>query len=213
MKNNKVSLLLLVLSLIVGNSQAGTVSVSATGVTSAPIFVTSTLQSLTTGTELYIGTFKNVSSLNQVISTYKSGVTGNTTSEAQSAANALYSTTMNWLTSSSNFYSFPANATTITQSPTGATGKVLFTSTASRTVNLVSGIYAGASASMDYTYANYAGGTGTQLWAFYGTGSEIAIVTDSTWVVPTTNSAGLTIGTAQIASSGSGVASELLLAK
>jgi len=212
MKNSKVPLLFLVLSLIVGNSQAGTVSLSATGVTSAPIFVTSTLQSLTTGLELYVGTFKNVSSLNQVISTYKAGVSASNASLAQAAAATLYSDTMTWLTSSSNFYSFPANATTITQSPVGATGKVLFTSTATRTVNGVSGTYAGASASMDYTYANYAGGTGAQLWAFYGTGSEIAIVTDSTWVVPGTNSAGLTIGTAQLASSGSGVASELLLA-
>ena len=66
---------------------------------------------------------------------------------------------------------------------------------------------------MDVTYANYGAGTGAQLWAFYGTGSEIAIVTDSTWTVPANNASGLTIGTAQLASSGSGVASELLLAK
>ena len=65
---------------------------------------------------------------------------------------------------------------------------------------------------MSYTYANYAGGVGSQLWAFYGTGSEIAIVTDATWTVPTSEIAGLTIGGAQLASSGSGVASELLLA-
>ena len=211
MKNVKASLILLITTLIVGGAQAGTVSISFTGLSSSPIFVTSTLQSLATGTELYIGTFKSVSDLNTRIATYKAGVTGNSTAEAQAAATALYSTTMNWLTSSSNFYSFPVNATTITQTG-GTAGKVLFASSASRTVNGVAAPYAGANASLSYTYANYAGGVGSQLWAFYGTGSEIAIVTDSTWTVPSSEIAGLTIGGAQLAATGAGVASELLLA-
>ena len=212
MKNKTISILILLVGLIVGYAQAGTVTVTATGNSSSPIFVTSTLQSLPTGIELYIGTFKSVSALNTVISTYKSGVVGNTTAEAQAAAGTLYSDTMTWLTSSSNFYNFASNATTISQTPAGATGKVLFTGTFSRAVNgAASASYTGASALMTETYENYAPGTGSQLWAFFGTGTEIAIVTDASWIVPTGN-AGLTIGTAQLASTGTGNASELLLA-
>jgi hypothetical protein len=58
---------------------------------------------------------------------------------------------------------------------------------------------------MDVTYANF--GTGSQLWAWYATGSEIGIFTDSSWVIPGTASAALTVGTAALANS----ASEILL--
>jgi len=193
------------------NIEAGTVTISATGVTSAPIFVTSTLASVAANTQLYIGTFKNVSDLNGIISTYKAGVSGTSVADASTKAGALYTSTFSWLTSSANFYNFASAANSITQA-SGISGQVAFTTSATRTVNGVSGTYAGASGTMDVTYANYAGGTGAQLWAFYGTGSEIALVTDSTWVVPANNASGLTIGTAQLASTGSGVASELLLA-
>jgi hypothetical protein len=58
---------------------------------------------------------------------------------------------------------------------------------------------------MDVTYANY--GTGLQLWAWYATGSEIGIFTDSTWAIPATASAALTVGSAALGNS----ASEILL--
>lgn len=185
-------------------------TVSATGISSSPIFVNSSLASLTVGTELYIGTFLDGAGLNSRISTYKAGVsgTGNTLSEAQALADAaaatLYSDTFNWLSNSANFKSLPGAANSISQTG-GSAGKFLFASSATRTVNGFSAPYAGATGSMDVTYANY--GTGLQLWAWYATGSEIGIFTDSTWVVPASPTAPLTVGSAALSNS----ASEILL--
>jgi len=202
---------------LIQNSQAGTITVSATGLSSAPIFVTSTLSSLTVGMELNIGTFLNPTALANTIATYKAGVEGigNTSGEAQADANtkksALYTATLNWLSSSSNYVNFVAAADTISQTGTTATGKFLFNSSASRSVNGVSGTYAGSNGTFAVTYANYAAGaagSSAPLWAWFATGSEIGIVTDSTWVVPTNNASGLTIGTANLTSN---LASEILL--
>ncbi len=213
MKLQKIPQLAIALSFLsILNTEAGTVTVSATGLSSAPIFVTSTLSSVAANTQLYIGTFKSVTDLNGIISTYKAGVTGTSSSDASTKAASLYTSTFSWLTGSANFYNFASAANSITQTA-GIAGQVAFTTSASRSVNGVSASYAGASGTMDVTYANYGAGAGAQLWAFYGTGSEIAIVTDSTWIVPANNASGLTIGTAQLVSTGSGVASELLLAK
>ena len=94
---------------MVGGLQAGTITVSATGVSSSPIFVTSALASITVGTELNIGTFLNTGNLSSTISSFKAGVTGtgNTIAEAQADADskraALYNQTLNWLSSSANF--------------------------------------------------------------------------------------------------------------
>jgi hypothetical protein len=197
---------------------AGTVTVSATGLSSAPIFVTSALGSVPVGIEFYIGTFANVSALTSTINTYKAGVTGvgNTLAEAQadgaSKKSLLYNQTVSWLQSSGNFTSFVASADTINQTGTVAAGKFLFNNSASRTVNGTSGTYAGSNGNFVVTYANYAPGLSSQLWAWFATGSEIAIVTDSTWIVPTNNASGLTIGTAALVSTGSGNPAELLLA-
>lgn len=196
--------------LTIASSHAGTVTVSATGVSGSQIFVNSSLASLTVGTELYIGTFLDSAALSTRIATYKAGVEGigNTLSEAQTAADAaaaaLYNSTFNWLSNSTNFKSLPAAANSITQTG-GTAGKFLFASTASRTVNGVAGTYTGATGTMDVTYANY--GTGSQLWAWYATGSEIGIFTDSSWLIPGTASAPLTIGSAALGN----FASEILL--
>lgn len=197
---------------------AGTITISATGLSSSPIFVTSTLGSISVGTEFRLGTFSDVTALNGIISTYKAGVigTGTTTAGAQADADAkkslLYSDTVSWLSNASNFTSIAAFASTITQAGTSASGKLLFNNTASRTVNGVSGSYGGVNGTMDVTYGNYTPGTGSKLWGWFATGTEIAIVTDSTWLVPVNNISGLSVGTAQIASTGSGDATELLLA-
>ena len=197
---------------------AGTVTVSATGLSSAPIFVTSALGSVPVGVEFYIGTFANVSALTSTINTYKAGVTGtgNTLAEAQTDGatkrSLLYNQTVSWLQSSGNFTSFVAAADSINQTGTTATGKFLFNNSATRTVNGVSGTYAGSNGNFVVTYANYSPGLSSQLWAWFATGSEIAIVTDSTWVVPTNNASGLTIGSAALVSTGSGNPAELLLA-
>lgn len=198
-------------------TKAGTVTVTATGLSSAPIFVTSSLASLSVGTELRIGTFLNSSSLANTISAYKLGVEGigNDLAAAQADAiakrSALYTQTLNWLSSSSNFVDFVAAADSITQAGTTAAGKFLFNNTASRTVNGVSGTYAGSNGTFVVTYANYAAGpagTSAPLWAWFATGTEIGIVTDTSWVVPTNNASGLTIGTAALTSN---LASEILL--
>jgi len=183
-------------------SHAGTVTVSATGISSSPIFVTSTLASLSVGTQLYIGNFLDSAALATRIATYKSGVEGigNSDAEAQTAANTaaatLYSSTFNWLSSSSNFKSLPAAANSITQTG-GAAGQFLFASSTARTVNGVTGVaYAGATGTMDVTYANF--GTGLQLWAWYATGTEIGIFTDVSWSIPGSASAPLSIGSAAL---------------
>lgn len=222
MKTTTKILKTLIIGLFLGmiaGLQAGTITVSATGISSSPIFVTSALASITVGTELNIGTFLNTGNLSSTISTFKAGVigTGNTLSEAQADADskrtALYNQTLSWLSSSGNFTSIVSAANTITQAGTTASNKFLFNNTATRTVNSVSGSYAGSNGTFDVTYANYGPGTGAQLWAWFATGTEIAIVTDSTWLVPVNNTAGLTVGTAQLASSGVGNPAELLLAE
>lgn len=210
-------LLLSTLAVCPNHLKAGTITVSATGLSSSPIFVNSSLASLTVGTELKIGTFLSASSLANTISAYKAGVEGigNSLSEAQADATAkkaaLYNQTLNWLSSSSNFVDFVAAADSITQTGTTAAGKILFNSSTSRTVNGVSNPYAGANGTFAVTYANYAGGpagASAALWAWFVTGTEIGIVTDTTWVVPTNNASGLTIGTANLTSN---LASEILL--
>jgi len=198
--------------------KAGTVTVTATGLSSAPIFVTSSLASLSVGTELRIGTFLNSSSLASTISAYKLGVNGigNDLAEAQADAtskkSALYTQTLNWLSSSSNFVNFVAAADSISQVGTTAAGKFLFNNTASRIVNgAPAANYAGANGTFVVTYANYAAGpagASAPLWAWFSTGTEIGIVTDTSWVVPTNNASGLTIGTAALTSK---LASEILL--
>lgn len=208
-----------IFTVVVGGLQAGTITVSATGVSSSPIFVTSALASITVGTELNIGTFLNTANLSSTISTFKAGVVGTGTSaalaqaDADSKKTALYNQTLNWLSSSANFTSIVSAANTITQAGTTASNKFLFNNTASRTVNGVSGTYGGSNGTFDVTYGNYGPGTGAQLWAWFATGTEIAIVTDSTWLVPVNNTAGLSVGTAQLASTGVGNPSELLLAE
>ena len=206
------------LGIVVSQSPAGTITISATGLSSSPIFVTTALQSIAVGTELNIGTFASVSALTATINTYKAGVTGTgfTLAEAQTDGatkrSLLYNQTLSWLQSASNFTSIVSGANSITQAGTSAAGKILFNNTASRTVNGVAGTYAGANGTMDVTYTTYGPGTGAQLWAWFATGTEIAIVTDVSWLVPVNNTAGLTVGTAQIASTGSGNPAELLLA-
>jgi len=197
-------------SLVIVPARAGTVTISATGLSSSPIFVTSGLGSLAVGTELNIGHFYDTSALTSIINAYKAGVTGtgNTLAEAQtdaaSKSNLLYTSTVNWLSNASNFKSLPAAANSVSQTG-GAAGKFLFASSASRTVNGVSGTYAGATGTMDVTYANF--GTGSQLWAWFATGTEIGIFTDSTWVIPSSPSAPLTVGTAALGN----VPTEILL--
>ena len=194
-------------------SHAGTVTVSATGLSSSPIFVTSTLASLSVGTQLYIGNFLDSDALATRIATYKSGVEGigNSLAEAQTAANtasaSLYTSTFNWLSNSANFKSLPAAANSITQTG-GAAGQILFASSSTtRTVNGVTGVaYAGATGTMEVTYASF-GTAGSKLWAWYATGTEIGIFTDSSWTIPGSASAPLTIGTAALGNS----ASEILL--
>lgn len=208
----------LVLALTAYQVNAGTVTLSASGVSSSPIFVTSTLSTLTVGTQFNLGTFKDVSALNSIITTYKAGVvgTGDSTANAQADANAkktqLYNDTVTWLSSSVNFIDIASTADSITQTGTTAAGKILFNVSNSRSVNGVNGNYAGVTGNFTYTYANYPGGANAKLWAWYGTGSEIGIVTDTTWFLPTNNASGLTIGSANLSSTGSGDATELLLA-
>lgn len=198
-------------------SFAGTVTVSATGLSSAPIFVTSSLASLSIGTELRIGTFLNSTALANTIASYKAGVEGigadltAAQADATTKKNNLYTQTLNWLSSSSNFVDFVAAADSIAQTGTTAAGKFLFNSSASRSVNSVSGNYAGSNGTFVVTYANYAAGaagSAAPLWAWFATGTEIGIVTDTTWTVPTNNASGLTIGTAALTSN---LASEILL--
>lgn len=224
MKNPKAKIKLkavftLAISFLAISSKAGTVTVSATGLSSSPIFVTSGLGSLTVGTELNIGHFFDVSGLNSIISSYKAGVTGtgNTLAEAQSdaatKASLLYNDTVNWLSNSSNFKSLPAAANSVTQTG-GQAGKFLFASSATRTVNGVSATYAGATGNMDVTYSTY--GNNLPLWAWVATGSQITIVTDSTWVIPGAGSptAPITIGSAALSNGAFGTAAnpnEILL--
>lgn len=212
-----------ILALVLGQAHlanlfAGTITVSATGVSSSPIFVTSTLSSITVGTEFNLGTFASSTALNSTIGTYKAGVNGigTTTALAQADADAkrtaLYNSTVTWLSSSANFTSINGFST-ITQAGTPTSGKFVFNNTATRTVNAVSGTYGGSNGTLDLTYANYTPGVGSQLWAWFATGTEIAIVTDSTWLIPSSNIAGLSVGTAQLVSTGAGDPTELLLAK
>ena len=108
------------LGIVVSQSPAGTITISATGLSSSPIFVTTALQSIAVGTELNIGTFASVSALTATINTYKAGVTGTgfTLAEAQTDGatkrSLLYSQTLSWLQSASNFTSIVSGANSIT---------------------------------------------------------------------------------------------------
>lgn len=215
----KIPLTTLATALILsGSAMAGTVTISATGVSSSPIFVTSNLSSISVGTEFRIGTIYDVNALNSIIATYKAGVegVGNTLAQAQADAatksSLLYNNTVSWLSNASNMANFVTAADSVNQVGTTASGKFLFNNTATRTVNGVSGTYGGSNGSLTVTYANYVPGTGAKLWAWFATGTEIAIVTDSTWLVPVNNASGLTIGSANLISTGSGDPTELLLA-
>jgi PEP-CTERM motif len=209
MKINKTIIMSGIIGMLASfHGVAGTVTLSMTGL-SAPVFTTSTGASVALNTTLYLGAFKNTFDLNGLISTYKAGVTGNSAAEASANAAALYTSTMTALTSSANFYNFAAPMTSTTQSNPLPLGTIGFTTSTTRTINGVAGTYSGVGGGFSVSYATFTPGASTQLYAFYGTGSEIAIVTDSTWTVPTSDVAGLTIGSSALSSM---LSSELLLA-
>jgi hypothetical protein len=198
------------------NLQAGTVNIVANGLSSTPIFVTSDLQSIAPRTELNIGIFTNPDELTSVISIYKAGVTGVGTSDSEVQTDALnkamqlYDNTVNWLTDPSNFISLPAFATSITQASYYEPGKIVFNDTRTRTVNGRPGTYGASTATMSLDYSWFP--PNLKIWMWYATGSEIAVVTDSTWVLPSDNLAHLTLSTMALVSTGEGNSSELLLA-
>jgi hypothetical protein len=99
--------------------------------------------------------------------------------------------------------------TATTQSNPLPLGSIGFTTSANRAINGVTSAYAGVGGGFAVSYATFTPGANTQLYAFYGTGSEIAIVTDSAWVVPSSDVGGLTIGSSALSSN---LSSEILLA-
>jgi len=209
MKTNKTIIILGIIGLLTGfNAVAGTVTLSMTGL-SAPVFATSTGATVALNTTLYLGAFKSSFDLNALITTYKAGVTGDSISDASAKAALLYTSTMNSLTSSANFYNFAAPMTATTQSNPLPLGTIGFTTSANRIINGVSSAYAGVGGGFAVSYATFTPGANTQLYAFYGTGSEIAIVTDSAWLVPSSDVGGLSIASTVLSSN---LSSEILLA-
>jgi hypothetical protein len=162
MKINKTILISGIIGMLAGfHAVAGTVTLSMTGL-SAPVFTTSTGASVALNTTLYLGSFKNTFDLSSLISTYKAGVTGNSVAEASANAAALYTSTMNALTSSANFFNFAAPMTSTTQANPLPLGTIGFTTTNSRTINGVSGTYSGVGGGFAVPYATFSPGAGTQ---------------------------------------------------
>lgn len=191
------------------NLPAATVTLVGNGAGGGPIFVTSALSNINLGTRLRVGTFFDVSILNNAISAFKTGTSN--------YADTLLALNNNFADLGTNV----ANYGNANQSGTGvSSSQVVFNTTASLAINGASAasynVFNGGIANV--TYSSSIGAT-KNLYIWTAFNDEIAIVRNAdgtgtaNWTTPGSDLSGVTMNLSGLQSSAGGAlqTSEILL--
>jgi len=187
---NKIILPLIALSLF-GKicSQAGTITLVGNGGGSGPIFVTSSFGNIDLGTRLRVGTFNDLTVLNNTISAFVAGTQN-------------YASTLSAL--NSNFADLGTNVTNYGNGSQVGTGvsssQVVFNTTASLAINGATAatynVFNGSIQNVNYSSSI---GASKNLYIWTAFNSEIGIVRNvdgtgtTSWITPTSDLSGVTM--------------------
>jgi len=190
-------------------SQSATVTLVGNGAGGGPIFVTSGLGNIDLGTRLRVGTFLDVTVLNNAISAFKSGASN-------------YSDTL--LALNGNFADLGTNVTNYgnaNQTGTGvSSSQLVFNTTANLSINggvaATRNVFNGGIANVTYSSSI---GAAKNLYIWTAFNNEIAIVRNAdgtgtaNWVTPGSDLSGVTMNLSGLQSSAGGAlqTSEILL--
>ena len=216
MKNLTKYTLSLIMSLG-GLGYSGTITIVGNGAGGGPIFVTSKSASIDIGTQVRIGTFTDLTVLNNAISAFT----------ATSGA-ADFATTLNAL--NNNFVDLGTSVTNYGASSQVANGGAAFTPSTSRfgfnnitslTVNGVTGNWNTFNGSMTSVNYSLSIGASKSLYFWTAFNNEIAIVRDASgagtaaWTTPSSDASNLTLNMSGLQATAGGTmqASDVLLGK
>jgi len=187
MRKKIIAILLIAGSFVHQSVNAASVVIVANGASTGPIFVTSTSSNIDLGTRLRVGTFLDLTALNNTISAFNSG-------------SSSYAATL--LALNNNFADLGTNVTNYgnaSQTGTGvSSSQFVFNTTANLTVNGVLSTVNVANGQIQNV--NYTSSIGVSknvyLWTAFN--NEIGIVRGSTWTTPTSDLTGLTLNLSAI---------------
>lgn len=192
-KTFRIPKLLAACIIIAGNAHAGTVTIVGSGATSGPIFVTSTLGNIDIGTRIRIGTFLDLTVLNNAINDYMGGTSN-------------YNQTL--LALGNNFADLGTNVSNYGNSSQSAVGGAAFTPSSSQfgfnnistlTINgasRVSNVFNGSIQNVNYSSSI---GANKNLYIWTAFNNEIAIVRNAdgtgtaAWTTPGSDLSGVTM--------------------
>jgi len=206
----KKSILALMVSLPMVAS-AATVTIVGNGAGTGPIFVTSALGNIDIGTRVRIGTFADVTVLNNAISAYRSG-------------SASYASTL--LALNNNFSDLGTGVTNYGSSSQVANGGSPFTPSTTQfgfnnyttlTVNGVAGTYHTFNGTLTNVNYSLSIGAAKSLYLWTAFNNELAIVRNlngtgtAAWTTPGSDLSGVTMNLSGLQVSGAFEAAEILL--
>lgn len=211
--NNSTKKILKALALVLVSAmsmgQSATITLVGNGAGGGPIFVTSGLGNIDLGTRLRVGTFLDITVLNNAISAFKSGASS-------------YSDTL--LALNGNFADLGTNVTNYgnaNQTGTGVSAsQLVFNTTANLAINggtaSTRNVFNGGIANVTYSSSI---GAGKNLYIWTAFNNEIAIVRNAdgtgtaNWVTPGSDLSGVTMNLSGLQSSAGGTlqTSEILL--
>jgi len=207
------SLMLLSAGFLGMTAQAGTVTIVGNGAGGGPIFVTSAAGNIDIGTRVRVGTFIDLTALNNTISAFTSG-------------SASYSATL--LDLNNNFADIGTGVLNYGSSSQTANGGASFTPSSSQfgfnnltslTVNGVAGTWNTFNGSMTSVNYSLSIGASKSLYIWTAFNSEIAIVRNANgtgtgaWTTPTSDASNVTLNLSgvQISAGGTVDSTEVLL--
>ena len=204
-----LGLAMLALSWGVSSATAATVTLVGNGAGGGPVFVTSGLTNINLGTRLRVGTFLDITTLNNTISAFRSGSTD-------------YSNTL--LALNNNFADLGTGVTNYgnaSQTGTGvSSSQVVFNTTANLAINgAASTAYNVFNGSIQNVTYSSSIGASKNLYIWTAFNNEIAIVRNANgtgtaaWTTPTSDLSGVTLNLSGLQASAGGAldASEILL--
>jgi len=207
--NPMLALVALAMLWIAPSANAATVTLVGNGAGGGPIFVTSALTNINLGTRLRVGTFLDLTALNNSITAFRSGTTD-------------YANTL--LALNNNFADLGTNVTNYGNASQVGTGvsssQVVFNTTASLAINGATAatynVFNGSIQNVNYSSSI---GASKNLYIWTAFNDEIAIVRNANgtgtanWFTPTSDLSGVTLNLSGLQASAGGVleSSEILL--
>ena len=204
-----IGLVAFAMSWVVSSATAATVTLVGNGAGGGPVFVTSALTNINLGTRLRVGTFLDITALNNTISAFRSG-------------SSDYSSTL--LALNNNFADLGTGVTNYGNASQVGTGvsssQVVFNTTANLAINGAASaaynVFNGSIQSVTYSSSI---GASKNLYIWTAFNNEIGIVRNANgtgtaaWTTPTSDLSGVTMNLSglQAAAGGALDASEILL--